>query len=156
MKFCQTHWDKMRAAIEARGMTPLVASHGNAAIQNIADEIKHGQTIDNFDPLMAMHWNISGNLLELLGQAAGYLLSCREGEEDPIDVSKLQDRPELAAKFLGKKWPLCPICYANIAHEITCSEERCSLDRVNGYDVCIEWSADGVRQTLDELMARKQ
>jgi len=156
MKFCQAHWDKMRAAVEARGLTPLVAPDREHAIANVIDEIEQGkQTLDNFDPLMSMHWNIAGNLMELLGRSFGYLLSCREGDEDPIDVTRIEDYA-LKAKFIGKKWPLCPICYANIAHEISCDSKKCNLAKSNGYDICIEWSADAVKENFEELMSTKE
>jgi hypothetical protein len=150
MKFCQEHWDKMRDAIEARGMTALVASDGRSAIENTIDELQRGQTIDNFDPLMAMHWSIAGNLLERLGPAALYVMS--GGPEDLIDISKL-DSPELKAKYLGRTWPRCPVCYANISHEFTCRSTCCNLQRVDGWDVAIEYSADAIKAEFDRLMA---
>jgi hypothetical protein len=152
MKFCQRHWDMMRAAVEARGMTPLVANGGKAAVENLVDELERGPSTDNFDPLMAMHWNIATNLLQKLGQSAGYLMfGGPETPEDPIDVERL-DSPAMKAKYRGKTWPRCPICYANIAHEFTCREARCTLAREDGWDVCIEFSADAVKQQFDEMM----
>lgn len=153
MRFCQRHWDLMRAAVEARGLTPLVAQGGKAAVENIVDELKHGSNTDNFDPLMAMHWNIATNLLEKLGQSAGYLMfGGPDDPEDPIDVTRLSD-PALREKYRGKTWPRCPICYANIAHEFSCREARCALPRVDGFDACIEWSADAIKQEFDKMMA---
>ena len=156
MKFCQRHWDLMRAAVESRGMTPLVADSGASAAANFVDEFEHGLTIDNFDPLMAMHWNIATNLLDKLGSSAGYLMFGGEDTpEDPIDVERLADA-KLKAKYRGKTWPRCPICYANIAHEFTCRETKCMLAQVDGYDACIEWSADAIRQKFDRIMQEAQ
>lgn len=152
MKFCQRHWDMMRAAVEAHGMTPLVAQGGAAAIDNLVDELKAGSTTDNFDPLMAMHWNIATNLMDKLGQSAGYLMfGGPDDPEDPIDITQLTD-PALREKYQGRTWPRCPICYANIAHEFSCRDTRCTLARVDGWDVCIEMSADGMKQQFDQMM----
>lgn len=155
MKFCQRHWDMMKAAVEARGMTPLVAQGGKSAVENLVDELAHGPTTDNFDPLMAMHWNIATNLMDKLGPSAGYLMfGGSDAPEDPIDISQLTD-PELQEKYRGKTWPRCPICYANIAHEFSCRETRCMLTRENGYDICIEWSADAMKSEFDKMMAQR-
>lgn len=152
MKFCERHWTMMRAAVEARGMTPLVAENGASAAQNLMDELKHGSNIDNFDPLMAMHWLTASKLLDELGQSAGYLMfGGPDDPEDPIDISQLSN-PALREKYRGKTWPRCPICYANITHEFTCRETQCMLTRENGYDVCIEWSADAIKSELDRKM----
>lgn len=153
MKFCQRHWDLMRAAVEARGMTPLVAANGKSAAENLVSELQDGQTLDNFDPLMAMHWNIAGNAMEKLGPNALYLMG--GGPEDPIDMDRLT-APELKTKYAGQTWPRCPLCYMNIAHEFTCVEASCRLARVDGYDVAIEWAADGVKQKFDELMSHRK
>ena len=152
MRFCQRHWDMMRAAVEARGMSSLVAQGGQAAIENIKDELERGSTTDNFDPLMAMHWNIATNLMEKLGQSALYLLGGPDTPEDPIDVDQLKSAA-LKNKYRGKTWPRCPICYANIAHEFSCTDKRCTLAIVDGYDACIEWSADAMRQEFDKMMS---
>lgn len=149
MKMCERHWAMMRAAVEARGMTPLVSDDGQSAVVKLVEEIQQGLTMDTFDPLMAMNWNIMGNLMETLGSASFYLLS--SGPEDLIDVAQLTES-DLQAKYAGQTWPRCPICYANIAHEFSCREEKCMLSRVNGYDVCIEWSADAVKEQFDQLM----
>lgn len=153
MQFCLRHWEMMRAAVEARGMTPLVAENGKSAVNNVVDELQSGMSLDNFDPLMAMHWNISGNLMDKLGPSALYLLG--SGEEDVIDVDQIADA-ELKTKYAGKTWPRCPICYINIAHEFSCGDSRCTLTKADGYDICIEWSADSVKESFDALMAGKQ
>lgn len=149
MKMCQRHWDLMRAAVEARGMSALVAPSGASAFANLTDEIARGSTTDNFDPLMAMNWNIASNLLERLGPAGLYLLGA--GDEDPIDIDRIAAQG-LKDKYRGRTWPRCPICYANIAHELTCTEPTCTLDKADGYDGCIEWSADAIKTKFDAMM----
>ncbi len=152
MRFCQRHWDMMRAAVEARGLSSLVAASGHSAVENLVDEVQNGPSLDNFDPLMAMHWNIATNLMEKLGASAGYLMfGGPEAPEDPIDVTQLSDQA-LREKYAGKTWPRCPICYANITHEFTCREESCMLARVDGWDVCINWSADGIKADFESKM----
>lgn len=151
MRFCQRHWDLMRAAVESRGLSPLVAHGGKAAMENLVDELERGSTTDNFDPLMAMHWNIATNLMEKLGQSALYLLGGPEAPEDPIDVERLASAA-LKDKYRGKTWPRCPLCYANIAHEFSCTDKRCSLAKVDGWDACIDWSADAMKAEFDKMM----
>jgi hypothetical protein len=59
MKFCQPHWDKLKAAIEARGLMSRVASSGEQA----AAQLAAGKP----DPLMAAHNAIVGNALGKVG-----------------------------------------------------------------------------------------
>lgn len=130
-------------------MMPLVATSGEAAAKNTLDELKNNTTLDNFDPLMSMHWNICSNVMEKLGQSALYLLS--GGPEDPIDLARIPD-PATRERYTGRTWPRCPLCYINIAHEFQCADPACTLSRVDGYDVAIEWSADGAQELLKDLM----
>jgi hypothetical protein len=67
MRFCQPHWDSLRAAIAARGLSALVADSGDKAAANLASEVEHGRTIDNYDPLMAAHWAIVNNAMDMAG-----------------------------------------------------------------------------------------
>lgn len=150
MKFCQPHWDKLRAAIEARGLTPLVSVGGASAVEKTVEQLKTGrETLDNYDPLMAAHWAIAGNLMRLLGPSALYLMS--GGDEDPMEVEKIAE-PALREKYAGKTWPRCPICYANVAHELSCREENCQLTRVDGYEWVVDRAADDAKERVDELM----
>lgn len=71
MKMCQKHWDALREAITARGLSALVAEDGHRAATNVVDELKNGRTLDNYDPLMAAHWALVGNCMETLGRTAG-------------------------------------------------------------------------------------
>lgn len=67
MKFCQKHWDMLRAAIETRGLMHLVAKGGEAAMERAVDEINGVATDATYDPLMAAHWMISGRAIEIGG-----------------------------------------------------------------------------------------
>lgn len=59
MKICQPHWDRLRAAIDARGLSHLVAKSGEECVGRVARELKQGQPIaDEYDPLMSCNWMI--------------------------------------------------------------------------------------------------
>ena len=62
MQFCNQHWDALRAAIDTRGLSALIAESGEKAVSNLSSEMNDGPTIDNFDPLMSAHWAIINNL----------------------------------------------------------------------------------------------
>jgi len=64
MQMCQTHWNKLREAINGAGMEHLVASDGKACIENLKDELKEKKkTKGNFDPLMSANLAIMNNAL---------------------------------------------------------------------------------------------
>lgn len=68
MKFCQNHWDKLRAAITDRGLFHLVSGSGMEAVEKLVDSAITQQTnIQNFDPLMAAHNMIYSNALSRVG-----------------------------------------------------------------------------------------
>lgn len=58
MRFCDTHWSRLREAIDAEGLSHLVARDGSAAAANLVSEIETGARRENFDPLMGAHWAI--------------------------------------------------------------------------------------------------
>lgn len=57
MKICQRHWDMLRAAIDARGLSHLVARSGEEAIQRLARADGTSDILD-YDPLMVCNWMI--------------------------------------------------------------------------------------------------
>lgn len=65
MQFCRAHWDMLRAAIEARGLSGLVAKDGRAACENMKAELQGRADKSNFDPLMGAHNMIVGRALGL-------------------------------------------------------------------------------------------
>lgn len=67
MKMCQSHWEELRAAIDIRGLSKFVSQGGKAAGALLADEVQHGRTIGNWDPLMAANFAIFGNAIEIGG-----------------------------------------------------------------------------------------
>lgn len=60
MKFCADHWTKLRAAIDARGLSAFVAHDGADAMRRTVegDDGRSG-----FDPLMGAHNAIVANAL---------------------------------------------------------------------------------------------
>lgn len=67
MKFCQSHWDELRQAIDDRGLSHLVAKDGVAAAKRLVFELEGTDKPDDYDPLMAANWMISGRVLEEVG-----------------------------------------------------------------------------------------
>jgi hypothetical protein len=146
MKFCQDHWDRLRAAIADRGLDGLVARGGAAAAANVVSEIKEGSNPENFDPLMGAHWAIASNAMEFIKRAGGnplYLMF--DGLEDPVTG--------YAAEYEGRTWPRCPLCYINLVHEVSCKGGSCTLPKVGGYDWMIVRAADDMRDVWRKMTA---
>lgn len=136
MRFCQDHWDRLRAAIEERGLAHLIAPDGDTAAAMVASELERGQQPTNYDPLMAAHWAIASNVMDLISNAGGnplYLMGGPDAPEDPVRG--------YGAEYQGRTWPRCPLCYVNLAHEMTCDDARCTLAKVGGYDWMIDRAA---------------
>ncbi len=135
MKFCIPHWAAIRKAVDDKGLTPFVAKDGKVAVQQMAKQIKDGDvTKATFDPLMTCHWAIINNVMRLIDESGNnplYLLA--GGDEDPV------------VGFPGyeeRTWSRCPLCYINLAHEVSCTNPKCLLDKVSGYDWMIERAAE--------------
>lgn len=68
MRFCQSHWDRLKKAIEDRGLNHLIAKDGKEAMQQA---IKQLQGVDDkrkdYDPLMSAHWQIVENAIKAGG-----------------------------------------------------------------------------------------
>lgn len=150
MKFCTEHWDKLRVAIADQGLDSLVSRGGAEAVERMSAELGEGQTLDNFDPLMAAHWAIVDNVSRHIQRAGGnplYLLS--NGPEDPVSG--------YGAAHEGRTWPRCPLCYINLVHELTCKGGEgggCTLPTLGGFDWMIERAASDARDRWRELSAR--
>ena len=68
MKFCDKHWSALRAAIDARGLSHLVARSGDEAAEAIAAELR-GEERQFVDPLMSAHNMIMCRAIEEAGLA---------------------------------------------------------------------------------------
>lgn len=139
MKFCQPHWDRLRHAIQARGLSDLIAKDGAEAAQQMRDDIEgKPKTLDTFDPLMAAHWMIVNNAMEMIKGVGGnpLALMCQDSEH-----------PELE----------CPICHLNFLsaeHDRTCTEPNCKKKRGQTFDDWIDKAADGAAEQA-KTMPRK-
>jgi hypothetical protein len=126
---CQPHWDRLRAAIGERGLSALVADSGEQAVSNFRSQLDHGQTIDNYDPLMAAQNAIVGNGLQLAG------LELFADEDDGSER--------------------CPICFLTRMHDAHCREPACDGSPFEGWidlaadDQVEEWKRLGGNEGTD-------
>src|SRR5512138_3437959 len=90
VKFCQSHWDKLRAAIDARGLSRFIAKDGTEALRRTTIELEQQKSVrESWDPLMSAHWAIVNNAMS--STPAG--LALMAPNEDGSDR--------------------CPLCYIN-------------------------------------------
>jgi len=147
MRFCQSHWDALRKEIDKRGLTPFIAKDGLVAVKQLAQQVKDRDvTKATFDPLMSSHWAIINNVMERVsdtGNSPLYFLS--QGPEDPVVGYPGHE---------GKTWSRCPLCYLNLAHEISCTDPKCVLDKQKGYDWMLERAADEALERAQEFGLR--
>jgi hypothetical protein len=71
MNISKEHWDKLRVAIQNKGIGGLVSESGPEAIQKLAREAKDGPSVDSFDPLMAAYLSIGQNGMRFIGEVGG-------------------------------------------------------------------------------------
>lgn len=127
MKFCQPHWEKLRRAIDERGLAHLIAKGGEQAARNMAAELRQGASIQSFDPLMAAHNAIWMRAMDVAGLAV--MAPNENGTER------------------------CPICFLNQAHAAECQGPPCGLPRDTAFDHWIDRAADMVGTQAAELLA---
>lgn len=95
MRFCQPHWDRLRAEIDKHGLSHMVLSK-EAMFKQSVDSLE-GKDDDNkaFDPLMAMHNQILARFLAPLGTDGLYIFTgdyCPLCELDKMNPGR--DLPE--------------------------------------------------------------
>lgn len=133
MKFCQNHWDKLRAAIEAQGLDSMVPKSGEEACNRMVKQLQGNEVLNNYDPLMAAHNAILSNAMDTLRYIGG----------NPFFMmAEHRDHPE---------WE-CPICYLNWLseeHDRTCIEPDCKKPRGLKFDDWVEKAAQGQREYVD-------
>lgn len=136
----------MRQKIDDRALTQLIAKDGQVAVSQMASQIQERDvTKDNFDPLMSAHWAIAGNVMQMLSSAGMnplYLMS--GGDEDKVDA-------RYGPKYEGRTWPRCPLCYINLAHEVSCTNPKCTMPKERGYDWMLDRAADDALAQAREL-----
>jgi hypothetical protein len=64
MQICDKHWKMMRAAIEERGLSGLVAQSGEALMERTLAEADGSATPAGYDPLAACNWMVMGRAIE--------------------------------------------------------------------------------------------
>jgi hypothetical protein len=146
LRFCQEHWDRLREAIQQRGLGDLIAQDGARAAENIKAQLEGDRSIRSYDPLMDAHWAIVNNVFAVIDKAGGnplYLMGDDKTPEDPVEG--------YGPEYDGRTWPRCPLCYLNLAHEMTCSDPRCALEQKDGYDWFIDRAADDQVARAQEL-----
>lgn len=132
MRFCQDHWDRLRAAIDERGLSHLIAPDGKTAMMQMADQLKRAEAGDephtpvNYDPLMSAHWAIVNNLGDAARQHGG---------------------PGAALYILTGD--ICPLCFANEQHQQGCQDEGCTFT----YDDWIDYAANDQAEYVKTLRA---
>ena len=104
MRFCTDHWTKLKAAIDARGLTPLIATSGEQAAAQLHKALTDGPSKSTFDPLMAAHNLIFERTLRMFG------LEIMNRNDDGSDR--------------------CPVCFAQKEHDEHCKETGCELYEV--------------------------
>jgi hypothetical protein len=67
MKLCQSCWDKLRIAIEQRGLGGFISKDGEVAASQIVNQLTAGVSVDNYDPLMAANFAIWSQSLQSFG-----------------------------------------------------------------------------------------
>lgn len=136
MRFCQTHWDKLRDAIKKRGVIEFVAIDGVEAAKQMQSEIQgERKTKQNFDPLMAAHWMIVNNAMDQLK----YI-----GQNPLILMVSDPERPQLEC-------PICCLNWLSLEHDRACTDPNCKKPKGLTFDDWIDKAADGAVSALNDL-----
>jgi hypothetical protein len=69
MQICQTHWEELKAAIDARGLSQFIAKDGKEAIEHTVRELNGEDTVVDFEPLMGSNWWLSNAAMHYFGLA---------------------------------------------------------------------------------------
>jgi hypothetical protein len=129
VKFCQPHWEKLRAAIDERGLTHLVAQGGAQAARNLAAESRDGPSIQTFDPLMAAHNAIWFNAMQT-----------------PVGMTLMFANDDGSER--------CPICFPRDEHAKVCPGAPECLVSASTFEAWIDLAAEGAKEQADELLRR--
>lgn len=159
MNMCQDHWTRLRAKIEERGLGHLIARDGATAAAQMADQITRAEddaTPVNFEPLLGAWAAIGSNVAKAVGPNALYVLTGgADGPQDPIDFSLYPNgkaaENRLALAGIPLTWPRCGLCYLGLAHEMTCTDTRCTLPTHDGYAFYLDSAAEDAREQAEKL-----
>ena len=67
MRWCQKHWDALRQAIDARGLSHLIAKDGKTAMESMRRELEGVADDSDFDPLMGAWNRVNARIIEIRG-----------------------------------------------------------------------------------------
>lgn len=112
MKLCLPHWQSLRAAIDARGLTTLIAKDGSVATNQMIGSLSGQPDKETFDPLMAANLGIWGNAIDagglyLMGQkpdGSAYCPLCElkeHGGDPQVWITAAADDSLKRARELG-------------------------------------------------------
>lgn len=161
MRLCRHHWDKLREQIEAAGLGKFVAQDGIQAASRFLAASKSGTAeAESFEPMLSAFFMITERMLALIGRAANpstvaYLLEDDDAPEDPIVFDLYRNGRDVRIRLQNPldtrpvTWPRCPLCYANLAHELNC--DGCGLPAIDGYDIVITRAVEACVAKAREL-----
>jgi hypothetical protein len=130
------HWERLKAAIDARGLSALIAETGQDAGQRLISGMADGPSIDNFEPLMEAHNAIVSNAMTFVEDRY-----C----QSPLLI--MGGDPEA---------PDCPICCLNwlhLEHDKHCTKPNCDYPKAATYDWMIDRAADDALEAWKALGA---
>jgi hypothetical protein len=123
MKFCASHWEKLREAIKARGLWEFVAQDGDEVVRRVIDGLTAEKDArSNFEPLMGAHNAIVSNAMSNVG------IELLVQNEDGSDK--------------------CPICFLQNLHDTNCKDKDCPGVF---FDRWIEHAADDQLDTAKKI-----
>lgn len=95
MRICQAHWDELRAAIAAAGLSKFVSNSGEQARERLQAQLQPGTPeLEGFDPLMNANFGIWVNAVE---QGGNYLLLGKEDGTPFCPLCELEAHTETKA-----------------------------------------------------------
>lgn len=98
MNMCKEHWEKLKEAIDTRGLSKFVANNGQEVANYIARDVKGENTVVDFEPLMGSSTCLSGLAMRIGGLA---VLSPNDDGTMPCPVCFLQSFDYVAAAAEG-------------------------------------------------------
>ena len=94
MRWCQQHWDGLRAEVKRQGLDALVPDSGEKAAEILTRQIDGETSVDAFDPLMGAMWAINSFIAAQMGDGGFLAVLTYDG---------------------------CPICKADEVHQARCA-----------------------------------
>lgn len=135
MKFCQAHWDRLREAIDARGLGSLVPESGEEAARRLVRDTNEGTSIDTFDPLMGAHNAIWSRAMSEIRD---------KYQQNPLMLMADPDEhPEWAC-------PVCALSWCHAEHDRLCTQEGCN------YPKDFDWATEMIDGAADFMLSEWQ